>query len=84
MGRFFFSVLQWIYFSLRGKILVDFSAANFDLIMVPLHLYCYRPVFFDTNATIKYLVILDTQDECTLKGHAGSVDHSRVLTNGFQ
>lgn len=77
MGRFF-SVLQWIYFSLRGKILVDFSAANFDLIMVPLHLYCYRPVFFDINATIKYLVISGRQDECTLKGHAGSVDQSRV------
>lgn len=51
-------------FQLEGQDTGDFSAANFiDLIMVPVHLYCYRPAPFDINATVKYLIILDRQDE---------------------
>lgn len=72
-------------FQLEGQDTGDFPAANFiNLIMAPVHLYYYRPVLFDINATIKYLVIFNRQDEWTLKGHAGSVELSRVLTSDFQ
>lgn len=51
-------------FQLEGQDTGDFSAANFiNLIMVLVHLYYYRSVLFDINATMKHLVIFDRQDE---------------------
>lgn len=81
----FFFCPEMDLFQLERQDTGDFSTANFiDLIMVPVHLYCSRPVLFDINATINYLVTLDRRDERTLKGHAGSVELSRVVTSGFQ